>query len=62
MIEDFKLVLRIKYFDYFFLFFFFYVGKVRRSGHSGCLYGGEATFGMPSGIGSVVSVPFGTGQ
>ena len=47
MIEDFKLVLRIEHFNYFFVFFFFYVGR--------------ATFRMPSSIGPVVSVPSGIG-
>ena len=34
MVEDFKLVLGNRYFNYFFLF---YVGRVRRGSCSGCL-------------------------
>ena len=34
MVKDFKLVLRIKYFNYFFLFC---VGRVRRGNRSDCL-------------------------
>ena len=34
MIEDFKLILEVRYFNYFFLFC---VGRVKRSGHFGCL-------------------------
>ena len=35
MIEDFKLVLEIRYFNYY--FFLFYAARVRRGSHFGCL-------------------------
>ena len=61
-VKDGKLILRVRHFNYlfffFFFFFFFFGGQMRRSNLSDCIYSGRATFGIPSGIGLVVRVPF----
>ena len=58
MVENFKPILGIKYFNY---FFFFRVGGARRRGTPTTYCIGKVTFGMPSKMGSVVSVPSGIG-
>ena len=58
MVKDFKFVLGVRYVNYFFLFSVARWEEVATLMACSC---GEATFGMPLGMGSAMSVPSGIG-